>query len=191
MLRPPLLIGIVSALFAATVSAKECKGVTFSDQVSGDGGTLTLNGLGLRQATIFKVNVYVGALYVPKTSTDPTALLASNSPYELLLQFVRNVDSSDIKKGWMEGFEHNVPASELPALKDRIATLGGWMEDVKTGQQLRFAFQPGAGVTVSVNGKPKGTIKGNDFGKALLSIWLGANPPNPEVKSGMLGGSCG
>jgi hypothetical protein len=192
MLRPPLLIGILCALpYAAVVNAKECKGVTFADQVSGEGGTLTLNGLGLRQATIFKVNVYVGALYVTKPSADPMALVASNSPYELVLQFVRNVDSGDIKKGWMEGFEHNVAANDLPALKDRIATLGNWMEDIKIGQQLSFAFRPGIGVTVSVNGKSKGSIKGDDFGRALLSIWLGANPPNPEVKSGMLGGSCG
>jgi len=41
-----------------------------------------------------------------------------------------------------------------------------------------------------VNGAAKGTIKGDDFGKALLSIWLG-DPPNPEIKAGLLGGPCG
>jgi hypothetical protein len=33
-----------------------------------DGGTLTRNGLGLRQATVLHVNVYVATLYVAKVS---------------------------------------------------------------------------------------------------------------------------
>jgi hypothetical protein len=62
---------------------------------------------------------------------------------------------------------------------------------VKTGQRIVFTFKPGAGVQVSVGGTVKGTIQGDDFGKALLSIWLGAEPPNPEIKTGLLGGACG
>lgn len=69
--------------------------------------------------------------------------------------------------------------------------LNGWMADVKTGERLTFTRKPGAGLTVDVNGAAKGTIKGDDFGKAFLSIWLGPDPPNPEIKAGMLGGACG
>jgi hypothetical protein len=42
-----------------------------------------------------------------------------------------------------------------------------------------------------LDGTVKGTIKGDDFAKAFLSIRLGADPPNPEIKAGLLGGSCG
>lgn len=189
MQRTLLLMCAVAAL-AGVANGKECKGVSFADQAQVEGSALTLNGLGLRQATIFKVNVYVGALYVPKTSGDPNTLLGSNSPYELILHFVRNVDAGDITKAWSEGFERN-SKEQLPTLKDRIATLNAWMSDLKTGQQLIFTFMPGTGVQVNVNGAVKGTIKGDDFGKALLSIWLGATPPNPEIKAGLLGGACG
>ena len=44
---------------------------------------------------------------------------------------------------------------------------------------------------MNVNGAVKGTIKGDDFAKAFLSIWLGGDPPNPEIKAGLLGGACG
>jgi hypothetical protein len=64
------------------------------------------------------------------------------------------------------------------------------MSDVKTGQRLTFTRLPGTGVQVDVNGVVKGTIPGDDFARALLTIWLGANPPNPEIKSGLLGGEC-
>ena len=134
--------------------------------------------------------MYVAALYVAKASSDANAILGSNAPSELVLQFVRDVGGADIAKGWQEGFEKN-SKSQLPALKDRIAMLNGWMSDVKTAQRMTFIVKPGAGVQVDVNGAAKGTIKGDDFAKAFLSIWLGAEPPNPEIKSGLLGGACG
>ncbi len=188
--RNLLLIGVIAALGAGVAQGKECKGVSFPEQTQVEGSPLALNGLGLRQATLFKVNVYVAALYVAKTSNDPNAILASNSPYELILRFVRDVGAGDLSKGWNEGFAKNAPG-QLPALKERIAMLSGWMADVKTGERLTFRFKPDVGVDVAVNGTPKGTIKGDDFAKALLSIWLGADPPNPEIKAGLLGGACG
>jgi hypothetical protein len=184
------MIFAIAALSAGIAQGKECKGITFPDQAQVEGTALTLNGLGLRQATMFKVNVYVGALYVTRTSTDPNAILGSDAPYELILHFVRDVGAGDISKGWEEGFEKNAKA-QLPALKERIAMLTGWMADVKSGQRLTFSFRPGTGVQVNVNGAVKGTIKGDDFGKAFLSIWLGSDPPNPEIKAGLLGGACG
>jgi hypothetical protein len=179
-----------AALVAGAASGKECKGVNFPDQAQVEGSKLMLNGLGLRQATAFKVNVYVAALYVEKTSTDAKSLLGSNAPSELILEFVRNVGADDLRKGWSEGFEKN-SKDQLAALKDRIAMLNGWMPDVKTGERLTFIHKPGTGLQVDVNGAVKGTIKGDDFARAFLSIWLGADPPNPEIKAGMLGGACG
>jgi hypothetical protein len=153
-----------------------------------DGSALMLNGLGLRQATAFKVNVYVGALYVPKASNDANALLAA-APKELVLQFVRDVGAEDLRKGWNEGFEKNAK-SEAAVLKDRIAMFNSWMTDMKSGQRITLVHKPGTGVEVNVNGAAKGAIKGDDFAKALFAIWLG-DPPNPEIKSGLLGGTCG
>ena len=100
---------------------------------------MTLNGLGLRQATALKVNVYVGALYLPKPSTDAAGILAAGSPYEVILHFVRNVGASDIAKGWDEAFEKNAKA-QLPALKERIAILNGWMADMKSGERIVYVF---------------------------------------------------
>jgi hypothetical protein len=187
-----LLLTIAGALIAigtGVAQAKECKGINFPDQAQVEGSNLTLNGLGLRQATMLKVSVYVAALYTAKPSTDPNAILGSDSPKELILQFVRDVGADDLRKGWEEGFEKNAKG-QLPALKERIETFKGWTADVTTGQRLTFVLKPSVGTQVDVNGTVKGTIKGDDFAKALLSIWLG-DPPNPEIKSGLLGGACG
>ena len=183
------LICVMPALAAGAADGKECKGITFPDQAQVEGNNLTLNGLGLRQATMLKVSVYVAALYVAKASTDPNAILGSDTPKELILQFVRDVGADDLRKGWDEGFEKNAKG-QLPALKERIETFKGWTADIKSGQRLTFIAKPGQGTQVDVNGAVKGTIKGDDFAQALFSIWLG-DPPNPEIKSGLLGGTCG
>ena len=186
--RKFLVIAALLAFGAGSAQGRECRGVSFPDQAQVESGTLTLNGLGLRKV-FHTLNVYVAALYVAKPSNDPNAILGSTTPSELILQFVRDVGAGDITNAWQEGFANNAKG-QLPALKDRIATLNGWMTDIKTGQRLGFGFRPGAGVTVSVNGAVKGTIKGDDFARTLLSIWLGADPPNSEIKTGLLGGSC-
>ena len=67
----------VLVLASTLAHGKACNNVSFPDQVQVDGTTLSLNGLGLRQATMLKVNVYIAALYVPKTSTDAGAILSA------------------------------------------------------------------------------------------------------------------
>ena len=66
-----VLVSVLTAFGMGVAYGKDCQGVSFSEQAQVDGSTLTLNGLGLRQATFLKVNVYVAALYVANVSSDP------------------------------------------------------------------------------------------------------------------------
>jgi hypothetical protein len=186
--RSLLLFGMLMALGAGNAAAKACLGINFPDQTQAEGSALTLKGLGVRKATLLKIDVYVAALYVASPSSDANAILGSKAPIKLILHFVRDVGAGDISNGFDEGFARSAKA-QLPALQERIAMLEGWMTDLTTGQQMTFIFRPGTGVQVDVSGTVKGTIKGDDFAKAFLSIWLG-NPPNPEIKVGLLGGAC-
>lgn len=183
------LFGTAIETAMGTAQARECKGVTFPEHLQVGGSDLTLNGLGMRKATFLKVNVYVGALYVAHPSHDPQPLLDPAGPAELILHFVRSVGVGDLRDAWKEGFE-KVAKDQLPALQARIATLNSWMSGMETGQRLTFTRLPGAGIQVDVNGVVKGIIPGDDFARALMTIWLGPNPPNSELKSGLLGGSC-
>ena len=156
---PVVLVSLMIVLRVGTVSGKECQGVTFPEQTQVQASPLTLNGLGLRQATMLKVHVYVAALYVAQKSTDANAILASNTPKQLVLHFVRDVDGADLKKAWDEGFANNAKA-QVPALKERIEEFKGWMTSMKSGQQLTLTHKPGAGIEVNVNGPVQGTFKG-------------------------------
>lgn len=169
--------------------ARQCKGVDFPDHSQLNSTELTLNGLGMRKATFLKVNVYVAALYVTSPSRDAHVLIDPGTPAEMILHFVRDVGVGDLRGAWREGFER-AAKDQMPALNARITMLNGWMSEMKSGQRLTFVRQPGVGTHVSVNAVPKGMIIGDDFSRALFSIWLGPEPPNSELKNGLLGGSC-
>ena len=185
-----ILITLLVVLAMGSAQGKECAGVSFPEQLQSAGGELTLNGLGLRQATFLKVDVYVAALYLAEESGNANAILDPKAQKVLILHFVRDVDRDELSGGWDEGFEKNAK-QQLPALKDRIETFKAMMVDMSTGERLRMLYQPGKGVEVDVNGTPKGTITGEDFARALFSIWLGSHPPNADLKAGLLGGQCG
>lgn len=186
--RNCMLIAAVAWVAPLLVHARDCLGVSFPDQVQVGGSPLVLNGLGLRQATFFKVNVYIAALYIPKPTSAASSILSATAPYEMQLHFVRSVGAADIAKGWVEGFARNGQGAEA-ASDERVATLRGWTIDIKAGESMIFSFLPGTGLEVRVDGNLKGTIRGDDFGRTFLSIWLGV-PPNPEIKAGLLGGRC-
>ena len=184
------MTGLLLTLTMAVAQGKECKGVSFPDHVEVGGSDLTLNGLGLQKATFLRVDVYVAALYVTATSRDPAALIDSDGPQKLIVHFLRSVGVEDVRKQWSRDFAHVAP--DRPAsLMQRVATLNSWLSDVKRDERLTFIRQPaGEGIQVIVSGVVKGTIPGDDFSRDFMSIWLGAAPPSPELRRGLLGGKC-
>ncbi len=176
----------VLAFSATAVMAMEKDGVEYPDQITVDGVDLVLNGLGTREATIFKVNVYVAALYLENLSSDGYAICESEETKRLILHFVRDVGEGDITGAWTEGFVKNA-GDDLLTFQDRIETLNSWMSDINDGERMVYTYIPGTGLEVSVSGDLKGVIEGADFASAFFSIWLGDNPPNGGLRDGLLG----
>jgi hypothetical protein len=174
-------------LLGSTAGARKRSGVEMPDRVTVAGKRLVLNGMGVREATVFNVNVYVAGLYLERPSSDPAEILASPQVMRIHMRFVRDVSRGDIVDAWNEGFAKNVGDSAEPALRERLARLSSWMTSVDDGDTFTFTWIPGKGTEVVVNGATKGVIPGDDFGKALFAIWLGPHPPNKGLKKGLLG----
>ena len=180
---------LATLLVAASAFGATCRDIQFPDSVKVGSADLVLNGLGIRKATLLRIKVYVGALYLPRKSSDAASILGANGRWQLVLHFVRDVDASDIRDAFQDGFQ-KAAADKLGGLQKPIAALNAQMVDFKAGQSLTFARDPATGVTVDVNGKGGSTIEDADFAAALLAIWLGQKPPNEDLKSGLLGGAC-
>ena len=101
-MRRDLLAMLVSVMLVCSVghvSGKECHGITFPEQTSVQNSTLVLNGLGLRQATMVKVNVYVAALYVAQKSADANAILAAFQEVKPKVPFVVRLEGTNVEQG--------------------------------------------------------------------------------------------
>lgn len=179
----------VALSVASPALANECGSVRMPDQINVAGQQLVLNGMGIREATVFNVDVYVAGLYLVRRSSDGNAIAASTEHKRLVLHFVRDVDRDDLTNAWTEGFRRNA-GGNLGALQARINRLNSWMPAATSGMELTFTYLPGAGVRVHVGSSARGIIEGDDFARVFFSIWLGAHPPNTGLRRGLLGGSC-
>ncbi|MDX1390437.1 MAG: chalcone isomerase family protein [Acidobacteriota bacterium] len=182
-MRVPALLALI-VVATLPVAAAEKAGVTMPAQITVDGQTLVLNGMGLRE--VGWIDVYVAGLYLKSRSSDGEAIAGSNETRRIRMEFVRGVSRKKLVKAWDEGFEANA-GSDLKALTDRIATFNGWMVDVEKRDTITLTYRAGTGTEVEVKGRNAGTIEGDDFARALFLIWLGADPPTAELRDGMLG----
>ena len=167
-----LLVGLAAA---PPVSGREVAGVTLPDTASVEGKTLKLNGGGLRTKMMFKV--YVAGLYLETTTKDAAAAVSSDEVKRMHLSILRSLDRS--KKN---------SKAQLPGLKARLDRLNSMIPNVVKGDQIHLTYVPGRGTVVSAKNVEKGVIEGKDFADALFSVWLGANPVQPDLKKGLLGG---
>lgn len=184
-----LTTAILIGLLASPAHARECEGVTLPNQVQVEGTALRMVGMGVREATVLNVNVYVAALYLETPTRNAQQVINTEQKKRLTLHFVREVSASDIREAMTTGFSSN--GGNTPALRQRLQQLNALLPNMQEGGRLIFTYIPGTGLQVQVGPRVKGTITGEDFARVFFSIWFGASPPNAGLKTGLLGGQCG
>lgn len=181
-----LLILAMLLIGATGAWAGELAGVTMPDTVQVGDDSLSLNGMGLRKKSIIKV--YVGGLYLSEPSSEAGNILAADSPRVTRMSFLRGVKAGQLCGAWTEGLENNTPGASAEVAQ-QFETLCSYMEDMGKGDAMVYAYQPGKGTTVEVNGTAKGTLGGKPFADALFASWIGDEPPSAEFRDGLLGRS--
>jgi hypothetical protein len=177
-----LIIFIV--LFSSfTILAAEKDGISFSDKLKVAGKELILNGIGIRKATIFKVKVYYGGLYLEQKSSSASAFLATMAPKVIVMNFVHEVEAKKLRNGFTEGLE--AANKNFKSYEKSMEKFNSQLEDVVTGDKVIVTFLAD-GVEVSVKGKNKEKIVDAEFSHALLNIWF-INPADEGLTNGLLG----
>ena len=177
---------------SAVAAAAEVEGVKLADKVqladTGAGPELQLNGAGVRTRLVFKV--YVGALYLPKKQAMPDAIIADTGVKRVALHLLRDVASEQFFSALNDGLKSNHTPEQLAKLDAPIKQLEAIFKTVKaakTGDVILIDYVGDAGTRITINGEAKGAIPGAEFNRALLRIWLGANPVDAGLKKAMLG----
>lgn len=183
-----LIIAVCLLLSSGRILAAEVSGVFIDAEINTENGELLLlNGAGLREK--FWVDVYVGSLYLPTRSDDVAEILSKPESWRIQLDFVyKEVARQKLLNSWGEGFEKNQSPETLQLLQSRIADFYRFFDSSAVAKdQFWFDYEPGIGTRVSKNQQSLGVIPGEDFGNALLEIWLGNHPADKSLKKAMLG----
>jgi len=179
-----LLVSFLGVL--PTQAQKVVSGVTLDNKITVEGQDLVLNGAGIREKLWF--DLYVGSLYLEKKSSNAKEIVNSKESIAIRLDVLSSMVTSKkmvaaLDEGLVKSTNNN-----LAPIKDKVAKFKAFFKDeIKIGDKYLIAYDPTIGVIFYKNGVKKGTIEGHDFKKALFGIWLGDNPADSGLKTGLLG----
>jgi hypothetical protein len=188
--RLPAALLTVLALAAAPAAAQvEVSGVRYAPTAQLANSTLQLNGAGVRYK--FVVKVYTAGLYLQGKAATPEAVLAAPGPKRLHVVMLRDIDANELGKLFARGMQDNAPREEfsksIPGTL-RMADIFSARKRLKAGDSFGVDWVPGVGTTVLVNGQAQGEpIREPEFFSALMRIWLGHTPADPQLKEALLG----
>lgn len=184
-----LISGFTLLLLLNTeLAARDIADISLNEQVSVDGidKPLILNGAGIRYKFFFKI--YVGALYLPVKQSNADKILKASQANRIVMHFLYDeVEKEKLVNAWIDGFEENVDETIYITLKDRLLQFNALFPNLHKGDIVQLDYIPQQGTRVTIKGVNKGVIKGDDFNRALLSVWLGEEPVTEELKDAMLG----
>jgi hypothetical protein len=181
---------------AGVAGAVEIEGVTIAEKAALGKSIpqLQLNGAGVRHRMAF-FKVYVGALYLAARKTDPDEILNDPGPKRVLMHVLTDeLTAKELIASLNNALAANHIPAELALIESRIQDLNRMMNSIgviRKGTVVLLDYIPGTGTRVTVDGAVKATIKGEDFFRALLKIWIGAKPVDGRLRDAMLGGSGG
>jgi hypothetical protein len=162
----------------------EKSGQKFKDSITVEGKKLVLNGLGVRLASFFNVEVYIGALYLGKRTSDPKAVLSSTLPKKMIMTFVRDVERGKIVDAWELSIKINF--KDPDKYKKSFEEFKKGLTAMKEGESLVITLLEKGVKLKSTSGKEV-FVKDPGFSRNLPLVWVGEKPPNKEVKTGVLG----
>ncbi|MFT7077818.1 MAG: hypothetical protein ACJA0P_003844 [Planctomycetota bacterium] len=171
---------------------------------------MDLLGMGIREKTIFNVNVYSYALFVDqktiqedlgrwkgasakkvgKDSALFAKLLTQSGTKELRLRFCRKVDTEDVVSAFEDSLKPRIlamkkseSATELKKLENLNRFRKFFKADkLKDGHELRFTWQPDGTLSTVVNGERREDILAPALCKALFDVYIGAKPISKSSK---------
>jgi hypothetical protein len=196
--RLPLLLVLPVVLAAGPSRAgeivQEDTGIAFPETVAvADDGTtyaLRATGVGLREATFLKINVYAAVSYVDASADlgkDPAeGLIACECARRIRMDFVRTVSAEDIVGAFRDGVKKNY-GEEIGAFADDLETFLAYFDrEVEEGQVIELTYLPGPGLATVVAGEGRPSIGSPALARALWAIWFGEKPVSGGLKRDLL-----
>ena len=186
LIRPLLAAALLSAGLAQ--AATVLGNVEFKPRETVQQRALQLNGAGVRTRLGFKV--YVMGLYLRAPRTDAEAIIRDRGEKRIRIVPIHDLEARQFGDALDAGLEKTHDAAALTALKpasDALLAALNAVGAVKAGTEIHID-QLGNGATrLSVDGQQQGEdIEDKGLYPALLRIWLGERPADPELRNALI-----
>ena len=173
---------------------EEKSGTEYPDEVTveagGESHSLVVTGVGLREKTIMKVDVYTIVSYVAADAAlagdDLGLALQDYDGVKQIRMDLRRSFSREKLCGAFTGVIDKNFDDQSAFASDTDVFLAYFDRDAEDGDVLVFTYVPGQGLRTTLNGEEKGTITNVEFVKALWSVWFGKKPANDGMKKALL-----
>lgn len=193
MLKSLLVVLVLAVPLAAGAITEPKTKTVYPDQVtvttSAGDVTLVATGVGLREKTFAKVDVYSIVSYVAE-GTDlgnekGNGLITADVPKRIEMDLRRGFSRDKLIGAFEEVIEKNY--DDMSAFASDMAAFFAYFErDAQEKDELIFDYLPGQGLTTTLNGEVKGTIANTAFVEALWTVWFGKKPANGGLKKDLL-----
>ena len=181
-LAAAVFLCIFAAVYPGGAVAATSRGVHFEDAMTVGGEQLTLHGIGLLKWK-YLVNVYLVSLYKP--ARVPVDQVLQDVPKRLEYYFFVDMKASDFQNTGFRLMAKNVGEEKAKTMTSELEAFNSLYRDVKAGQRYTFTYLPGQGLEMALDGQVLGQVRGDEFGAAYLSIWLGPNPVSRDLQEGL------
>ena len=192
-------------------------GTLFPVVLTPPGGTTPhrLMGTGIRQRTIFRVNVYAFGLYVDADAARAALsefaetaavalgrdegftrrLLDLDFGMALRLVMTRTVDGGDVADAFDDALRPRMPRAgpDADAAAAALARLRGYLDvdEVRRGTEIVFSCGPTGRLAMSVEDAERPPIESRALCRALFDVYLGEDPIERDGRRNIVAGFAG
>ncbi len=186
-MRKIILISLLILMATPMVSQlKEVGKVRLPLELMYNKKNLLLNGAGIRSKWFF--DIYTIGLYLNKKSSDAQSIIDADESMGVRFEVTSKLLSREkFASAFEEGFQKSTNGN-IAQYRSRIEKFFNFMHDeIRVGNVYDVIYHKGEGTTIYFEGEKRGTIKGLDFKKALIGVWLSDLPANKRLKKELLG----
>lgn len=154
------------------------------------GSTLIRNGSGTRKR--FGISVYEMALYLPGKTKDAAMAVDMPGAKQIRLVALRDISGDTLASAFINGIRKNARAEQQKAYLDhlgQIISIFRTQDSIAEKSTFHMDLLPDEGAFFYINETLKGEpIRVPGFNEAILSIWLGEEPADDNLKQALLTG---
>jgi hypothetical protein len=142
---------------------------------------------GQSRLVVFGFNIYDAKLWV---SNDFSAPNFADESFAIDLRYLRNFSGKAIAERSLKEMRRLGTVSDEQA-NQWLAKMRQIFPDVNKGDQLIGLHKSDGTASFTLNGKPIGQIRDEEFNRLFFSIWLSPQSSEPRMRNELLGLSAG